>query len=75
MHETIAVVFDFDDTLVPDTTIGLLSRSGLDSSAFKVDEVNPMYAVGWDAVPAYLYKLIGLDQQGRASVTRSALAE
>ena len=75
MHETIAVVFDFDDTLAPDTTSGFLAHCGLDPAAFWADEVNPMYAEDWDPVPAYLYKLMELDRQGRATVTRDRLTE
>ena len=29
MHETIAVIFDFDDTLAPDSTSGYLNDVGL----------------------------------------------
>lgn len=75
MHETIAVVFDFDDTLAPDTTSGFLADCGLNPASFWADEVNPLYADNWDPVPAYLHKLIELDRQGRATVTRQALAD
>jgi hypothetical protein len=75
MHETIAVVFDFDDTLSPDTTSGFIAQAGLNPATFWNETVNPLYEQGWDPVPAYLYKLIELNQQGRGVVTQSALAE
>lgn len=58
MQETIAVIFDFDDTLAPDTTSGYLSKYLVDTHDFWMNEVNPMYQHDWDPVPAYLYKMI-----------------
>ena len=42
MQETIAVIFDFDDTLAPDSTSGLLSEIGTDVSAFWRDGVQQL---------------------------------
>lgn len=74
MHESIAVVFDFDDTLSPNTTSGFIAQAGLNPTMFWSETVNPLYDQGWDPVPAYLYKLIELDRQGRADVSQAALA-
>jgi phosphoserine phosphatase len=67
MHETLAVVFDFDDTLAPDTTSGFLRHSGLtDLAAFWKNEVAPLTNVDdWDPVPAYLYQMIQASRSGR----------
>ena len=47
MHETIAVVFDFDDTLAPDTTSGFLRHCGLDDvGRFWKDRVDPLVIGG-----------------------------
>lgn len=75
MHEIIAVVFDFDDTLAPDTTSGFLSKHGMDAGKFWLDEVNPLYAQDWDPVPAYLYKMIEASSAGRLPLTQANLAE
>ncbi len=67
MHETLAVVFDFDDTLAPDTTSGFLRHSGLDDlAAFWKNEVAPLTNDhDWDPVPAYLYQMIQASRSGR----------
>lgn len=76
MHETIAVVFDFDDTLAPDTTSGFLKQAGItDLTAFWRDEVAALYADDWDPVPAYLYTMIEAARQGRIGpLSRERLA-
>jgi hypothetical protein len=74
MHETIAVIFDFDDTLAPDTTSGFLKHQGVEPQGFWLNEVNPMYAEDWDPVPAYLYKMIEAAGGGRLKLTKEALS-
>jgi phosphoserine phosphatase len=65
MHETIAVVFDFDDTLAPDTTSGFLRHAGMDDvPRFWLEEVAPLIESGWDPVPAYLHRMIESAQAG-----------
>lgn len=77
MHETIAVVFDFDDTLAPDTTSGFLRHAGIgDVAAFWRDDVAPLVDGGWDPVPAYLHQMIEAARSGRtAPLRREALEE
>ena len=58
MHETIAVIFDFDDTLAPDSTSGLLKSLGADPEAFWRHEVEPLMDSGWDPALAYLHRII-----------------
>lgn len=74
MQETIAVVFDFDDTLAPDTTSGFLQRHGIDPEDFWLNEVNRLYAQNWDPVPAYLYKLLEASARQRLPLTQPQLA-
>ncbi|MFN8207493.1 MAG: haloacid dehalogenase-like hydrolase [Bacteroidales bacterium] len=57
MSDKIAIVFDFDDTLAPDTTSGLLRMLGLEPEKFWKEEVDPLLQMDWDPVPAYLYAL------------------
>ena len=63
MHEIIAIIFDFDDTLAPDSTSGYLGRCGIDVPHFWKEEVKALTetktaAEEWDPVPAYLYKMV-----------------
>ena len=54
----IAVVFDFDDTLVPDSTTALLESRGVDARAFWSEVVPPLVDEGYDPPLAYLRALI-----------------
>lgn len=77
MNETtIAVIFDFDDTLAPDATSALLARRGVPLDAFW-SEVKELYKSGWDPVPAYLFKLLEESRNNAAQgpITKAALQE
>lgn len=61
----IAVVFDFDDTLVPDSTTALLESRGVDAAQFWSELIPPLIGRGYDPPMAYLRLLldrIGQDQ-------------
>jgi hypothetical protein len=58
MHDTIAVVFDFDDTLAPDSTSAFLHSLDLDVPRFWKKRVQPLMDDGWDPMPAYLYVMV-----------------
>jgi phosphoserine phosphatase len=77
MHETIAVVFDFDDTLAPDSTSGYLSQAGIaDLSSFWKKDVASLTDDDWDPVPAYLYKIIEASRTQRVpTITKESLVE
>lgn len=77
MHETIAVIFDFDDTLAPDSTSGYLYDAGLkDLPSFWKKEVAALTDADWDPVPAYLHKIIEASKTGRIpQVTLESLME
>lgn len=71
----IAVIFDFDDTLAPDSTTGVLKRHGADISAFW-SETQELIRDGWDAVPAYLYKMLEASSGGKIKpFTKTAFEE
>lgn len=75
MHDIIAVVFDFDDTLAPDSTSGWLRRAGLDTGPFWKQEVGELLAQDWDPVPAYLFTMIERSRRGAMPpLTRADLA-
>ena len=76
MRETIAVIFDFDDTLAPDSTSGLLEKLGLDVETFWRDEVEPLIQDDWDPVPAYLVEMIQKSNSGEIPrITRQVLED
>lgn len=64
MSDVIALIFDFDDTLAPDSTSGFLEHLGVDTAKFWSTQVDPLFASGWDPVPAYLYAMIELSKRG-----------
>jgi len=76
MQERIAVVFDFDDTLGPDSTTGFLKYAGLKDIDGFWKEVGSMMAGDWDPVPAYLNHMVTASQDGRIDpITQHALAD
>ena len=54
----LAIVFDFDETLAPDTFSLLLEDMGLDADAFKQERVKPLLEQGWDKYIARAYCLV-----------------
>jgi|SRR5665213_740690 len=75
MQNIIAVVFDFDDTLAPDSTSSFLETWGLDVKAFW-RSVEPLLANGWDPVPAYLFKMIEeSNSRGLIPITKTLLEQ
>ena len=54
----IAIVFDFDDTLAPDTFDELIESLGLNVDQFRQQQYEPLKAAGWDRVAARFYCLI-----------------
>ncbi len=61
----IAVVFDFDDTLVPDSTTALLESRGIDAQEFWSDLAPPLVDDGYDPPLAYLRLLLDRIGAGR----------
>lgn len=52
--EILAVIFDFDDTLVPDSTTRLLDSYGYDTDRFWKKEVRALVSRGYDPTLAWL---------------------
>jgi len=76
MSSVIALIFDFDDTLAPDSTTGFLNDIGVDSARFWTEEVDPLLRADWDPVPAYLHRMIELSRRGtHGAITRQRLAD
>lgn len=76
MSDVIALIFDFDDTLAPDSTSGFLESIGVDTQQFWSGRVDPLLAQDWDPVPAYLHEMIALSQRGdHGLITQERLQE
>lgn len=74
----IAVVFDFDDTLVPDTYDGLIEFLGQDAQTFRRQRYEALKTQGWDAIPARFYSLIEYSKNCQAQedkIRRETLKE
>lgn len=73
----IAIVFDFDDTLVRDTFDVLLESCGLDPEKFRSDRVKPLIEEGWNKISARFYALIEESHQRQNSdkITKERLAQ
>ncbi|AFZ20329.1 HAD family hydrolase [Allocoleopsis franciscana] len=59
----IALAFDFDDTLVPDTFDHLVENCGFDHHAFRKERVQPLIDKGWEPILARFYSLIEESKQ------------
>lgn len=63
--KNIALIFDFDDTLLPDSTSELLESRGVDSATFWTKTVREYIDQGYEPSLAYLNKLIDLSGPGK----------
>jgi 2-hydroxy-3-keto-5-methylthiopentenyl-1-phosphate phosphatase len=54
MNSIIAVIFDYDDTIVPDSTTQLLENYGIDSTTFWEVEFKKLVGQGYNPTNAYL---------------------
>jgi hypothetical protein len=75
VQDTIAIVFDFDDTLAPDTSSSFLESLGVDVKDFWTKRVQSRIDEGWDPVPAYLYEMIQISKSAdlQKRITREKL--
>jgi hypothetical protein len=76
-HETLAVVFDFDDTLLPDATTALLQTHGIDTQGFWQHEARELIERGFDPTFAYLKLIVDNIGDGKplGQLTNSSLRE
>jgi len=76
MSDVIALIFDFDDTLAPDSTSGYLESIGVDTQQFWTKRVDPLLTQDWDPVPAYLHEMIELSRErGDQPITQASLQQ
>ncbi len=64
-QQIVAVVFDFDETLAPDTTSSFLESIGIDVPEFW-KQINELVKDGWDPVPAYLQMMLEESKRRKA---------
>ncbi|MDY7023395.1 MAG: haloacid dehalogenase-like hydrolase, partial [Cyanobacteriota bacterium] len=75
LSKRIAVAFDFDDTLVPDTYDSLIEYLGYDSQIFRTERYQPLLDDGWDGIPARFYTLIQESHQHSQKITKDWIAD
>ncbi|MEG3850348.1 haloacid dehalogenase-like hydrolase [Microcoleus sp. herbarium19] len=71
----IAVVFDFDDTLVPDTVDSLLESLDIDALKFRQERIQPLIDNGWDKILARFYAIIEESKRQGNKITQEYLAK
>ena len=70
-QDVIAIIFDFDDTLGPESTSSFLDSINIDVPSFWKETEN-LREEGWDPVPSYLYQLVQLAEE--KDITKERLA-
>lgn len=70
MQQKVAIIFDFDDTLAPDSTSGFLESIGVDTEKFW-EATAQKQQEHWDPIPAYLYQMLEVNKKN--GITRSKL--
>lgn len=73
-ESVIAIVFDFDETLGPDTISFFLKEQKIDPAKFW-KEVNIMVQDGWDPPLAYMHRTVELQNEGKLDLSRKALSK
>jgi len=69
----IAIIFDFDDTLAPDSTSSFLESIGVDVHDFWQNKVQSLDDDDWDPIPAYLYMMIEISGKGNTPLITKEL--
>ncbi|MBN2668800.1 MAG: haloacid dehalogenase-like hydrolase [Bacteroidales bacterium] len=54
----LALIFDFDETLVNESTSDFLNQQGIDVEKFWTETVQYLIQQDWDPVPAYMFRMI-----------------
>ena len=74
-HPRVAFVFDFDETLAPNTTDALLRHLGLDAEEFRGERVQPLVEDGWEQRLAEARALVDYSNEASEPITRSVFEE
>jgi 2-hydroxy-3-keto-5-methylthiopentenyl-1-phosphate phosphatase len=73
-ESVIAIIFDFDETLGPDTISFFLQQQGIAPEKFW-QEIKQMVEDGWDPPLAYMHKMFTLFGQGKLDVSKQTLTK
>ncbi|HIE16402.1 MAG TPA: haloacid dehalogenase-like hydrolase [Bacteroidales bacterium] len=74
--QKIGLIFDFDETLVEESTSAFISSLGLEVNKFWEIVNKELVGNGWDPIPAYLYKLIEISNKSKdLKITRQRLID
>lgn len=73
-ESVIAIIFDFDETLGPDTISLFLQQQKIKPAQFWA-EINKMVEDSWDPPLAYMHKMLGLSQEGKLDISKKALSK
>lgn len=71
----IALVFDFDETLAPDTFSALLEHLDIDPEWFATELVDPRADDGWDHEQARMYSLLEETKRRNVTITPDTFKE
>jgi len=71
----IAIIFDFDETLVEESTSAFLNNIGIDVDTFWQKTVQKLILQDWDPVPAYMYKMIETSIHDEKHITKKQFEE
>jgi hypothetical protein len=63
--DIVALIFDFDDTLAPDSTTKLLQHHGVDTAVFWQKDVKALIGQGYDPPNAWLMLLLDMVAPGK----------
>jgi hypothetical protein len=75
--DIVAVIFDFDDTLLPDSTTKLLKAHGIDTDFFWSKQARDLILQGYDPPAAYLNLMLNNTGEGKplGSLTNQKLTD
>ncbi|MGB3615684.1 MAG: hypothetical protein WBA10_17950 [Elainellaceae cyanobacterium] len=73
VSNVIAIAFDFDDTLVPDSYDAVIKSLGHEPKTFREERYYPLLNDGWDGIPARFYTLV--DESKRQSEGKKITSE
>lgn len=71
-ESVIAIIFDFDETLGPDTISYFLEKQKIDPNDFW-KEINKMVEDGWDPPLAYMHKMLEMSKKGEIDISEKTL--
>ena len=72
LADTIALVFDFDDTLAPDSTSKVLEATGVEPRPFW-ERHRQLMSEGWDQVPAWMHMMLEVSREKGGAITRDLI--